>query len=238
MLSPVLLERLRAWWRLGHAQGKILPGGWLFPGMDPTDHVTARQLNRAVHLAAATAGLDKRVTPHVLRRSFATHLLEQKVDIRVIQVLLGHKRLETTSLYAAVTTDLLPQQPGAGAQAVARGPAAARRSGRRRAGRASADLRVHALRPGHGGVAGLLARRFHSGATAIMTALHHGRATRRQPRRPVDLFVPCLNAAHQRTFAGHCRIPAARTKPPAIVGVAFTRRRGHRDHGVGAAQSP
>ena len=107
MLSPVLLERLRAWWRLGHAQGKILPGGWLFPGMDPTDHVTARQLNRAVHLAAATAGLDKRVTPHVLRHSFATHLLEQKVDIRVIQVLLGHKRLETTSLYAAVATDLL-----------------------------------------------------------------------------------------------------------------------------------
>ena len=86
---------------------KILPGGWLFPGMDPTDHVTARQLNRAVHLATATAGLDKRVTPHVLRHSFATHLLEQKVDIRVIQVLLGHKRLETTSLYAAVATDLL-----------------------------------------------------------------------------------------------------------------------------------
>ena len=107
MLSPVLLERLRAWWRLGHAQGKILPDGWLFPGMDPTDHVTARQLNRAVHLAAATAGLDKRVTPHVLRHSFATHLLEQKVDIRVIQVLLGHKKLETTALYAAVATDLL-----------------------------------------------------------------------------------------------------------------------------------
>ena len=107
MLSPVLLERLRVWWRLGHAQGKILPDGWLFPGMDPTDHVTARQLNRAVHLAAATAGLDKRVTPHVLRHSFATHLLEQKVDIRVIQVLLGHKKLETTALYAAVATDLL-----------------------------------------------------------------------------------------------------------------------------------
>ena len=70
MLSPVLLERLRAWWRLGHAQGKILPSGWLFPGMDPTDHVTARQLNRAVHLAAATAGLDKRVTPHVLPGGF------------------------------------------------------------------------------------------------------------------------------------------------------------------------
>lgn len=107
LLSPVLLERLRAWWRLGHAQGKVRHGGWLFPGLDPTDHVTARQLNRAVHLAAATAGIDKRVTPHGLRHSFATHLLEQKVDIRVIQVLLGHKRLETTSLYAAVATDLL-----------------------------------------------------------------------------------------------------------------------------------
>ena len=107
MLSPVLLERLRAWWRLGHAQGKIRHGGWLFPGMDPTDHVTARQLNRAVHLAAATAGIDKRITPHGLRHAFATHLLEQKVDIRVIQVLLGHKRLDTTTLYAAVATDLL-----------------------------------------------------------------------------------------------------------------------------------
>lgn len=107
MLSPVLLERLRAWWRLGHSQGKIRHGGWLFPGLDPTDHVTARQLNRAVHLAAATAGIDKRITPHGLRHAFATHLLEQKVDIRVIQVLLGHKRLDTTTLYAAVATDLL-----------------------------------------------------------------------------------------------------------------------------------
>lgn len=107
MLSPVLLERLRAWWRLGHAQGKIRHGGWLFPGLDPTDHVTARQLNRAVHLAATTAGIEKRITPHGLRHAFATHLLEQRVDIRVIQVLLGHKRLDTTSLYAAVATDLL-----------------------------------------------------------------------------------------------------------------------------------
>lgn len=107
MLSPVLLERLRAWWRLGHAQGKILPGGWLFPGLDPMDPLSARQLNRAAHVAADAAKIDKRVTPHTLRHSFATHLLEQKVDIRVIQVLLGHKKLETTSLYAQVATDLL-----------------------------------------------------------------------------------------------------------------------------------
>ena len=107
MLSPVLLERLRAWWRLGHAQGKIRGDGWLFPGLDPVDPVTARQLNRAVHQAADAAKIDKRVTPHILRHSFATHLLEQKVDIRVIQVLLGHKKLETTSLYAKVATDLL-----------------------------------------------------------------------------------------------------------------------------------
>ena len=86
-------------WRLGHAQGKIRR--WLVVWPGPTDHVTARQLNRAVHLAAATAGIDKRITPHGLRHAFATHLLEQKVDIRVIQVLLGHG-LDTTTPYAAV----------------------------------------------------------------------------------------------------------------------------------------
>jgi site-specific recombinase XerD len=107
MLSPVLLERLRAWWRLGRAQGKILPGGWLFPGLDPMDPLTARQLNRAILAAALVAKIDKRVSMHTLRHSFATHLLEQKVDIRIIQVLLGHKKLETTSIYTHVATDLL-----------------------------------------------------------------------------------------------------------------------------------
>jgi site-specific recombinase XerD len=107
MLSPVLLERLRTWWRVGHAQGKILPGGWLFPGLNPVDRLSARQLNRAIRDAALAARLDKRISMHTLRHSFATHLLEQKVDIRVIQVLLGHKKLETTSVYTHVANELL-----------------------------------------------------------------------------------------------------------------------------------
>ena len=104
---PLLLERLRTWWRVARAQGKMLDGGWLFPGINPLDPITPRQLNRAIHDAALAAGIDKRVSMHTLRHSFATHLLEQKVDIRVIQVLLGHKKLDTTALYAQVATDLL-----------------------------------------------------------------------------------------------------------------------------------
>lgn len=107
MLSPVLLERLRVWWRVARAQGKMLDGGWLFPGLNPVEPLSTRQLNRAVHMAADAANIDKRVSMHTLRHSFATHLLEQKVDIRVIQVLLGHKKLETTAMYAQVATDIL-----------------------------------------------------------------------------------------------------------------------------------
>ena len=107
MLSQVLLEHLRTWWRAGRAQGKMLDGGWLFPGQNPVNPMSTRQLNRICHLAAAAAEIDKRVSMHTLRHSYATHLLEQKVDIRVIQVLLGHKRLETTALYAQVATDVL-----------------------------------------------------------------------------------------------------------------------------------
>ncbi len=107
MLSPILLERLRVWWRVARAQGKMLDGGWLFPGLNPVEPLSSRQLNRAIHFAAADAGIEKRVSMHSLRHAFATHLLEQKVDIRLIQVLLGHKKLETTALYAQVATDIL-----------------------------------------------------------------------------------------------------------------------------------
>jgi site-specific recombinase XerD len=107
MLSPALLELLRAWWREGHRLGKMLPNGWLFPGIDPVAPLSTRQLNRMCKVAAAAAELDKRISMHTLRHSFATHLLEHKTDIRVIQVLLGPKKLTTPARYAHVATKLL-----------------------------------------------------------------------------------------------------------------------------------
>ena len=98
MLSPQLLELLRAWWREGRRRSLLLPGGWLFPGRDPVEPLSARQLGRVVRAAAQAAGINKRVSPHTLRHSFATHLLEQGVDVRVIQTLLGHAKLDTTAL--------------------------------------------------------------------------------------------------------------------------------------------
>ena len=84
MLSPQLLELLRAWWRQCRSQS------WLFPGQDQIQPLTARQLNRVCHMAADAAGLGSWVTPHTLRHSFATHLLESDIDVRVIQVLFSH----------------------------------------------------------------------------------------------------------------------------------------------------
>ncbi len=97
MLSPTLLDLLRAWYRQACSQRMILPHGWLFPGQNPVNPMSTRQLNHVFHRALKAAGIDKRVSLHSLRHAFATHLLEQKEDIRVIQVLLGHKKLETTA---------------------------------------------------------------------------------------------------------------------------------------------
>jgi len=107
LLAPALLKLLRVWWIEGHRLGKMLPGGWLFPGMDPVDPLSTRQLNRIIKLAAHAAEIDKRVSMHTLRHSFATHLLEQKVDIRIIQVLLGHQKLDNTARYSHVATKTL-----------------------------------------------------------------------------------------------------------------------------------
>lgn len=107
MLSPALLALLRQWWRAAQAQRKMLRGGWLFPGQNPVNPLSTRQLRRAMESAVSLAGLEKSVSLHSLRHAFATHLLEQQTDIRVIQVLLGHKKLETTALYSQVATKIL-----------------------------------------------------------------------------------------------------------------------------------
>jgi site-specific recombinase XerD len=109
MLAPSLLELLRRWWRESQRQGKMLPNGWLFPGQNPIEPLSTRQLNRFIKAAAEAAGIDRRVSMHTLRHSFATHLLEQKVDIRLIQVLLGHKKLDNTARYSHVATKTLTE---------------------------------------------------------------------------------------------------------------------------------
>ncbi len=101
MLSPDLLGMLRQWWTAAR------PQGWLFPGRPAINPLTTRQLNRIFHLAAEAAEIKIGATLHTLRHSFATHLLESKLDIRMIQALLGHKRLDTTAHYTRVATEMI-----------------------------------------------------------------------------------------------------------------------------------
>jgi site-specific recombinase XerD len=133
MLSPDTLGMLREWW-------KVRPNRWdagvasqerlLFPGRKPGEPLTTRQLNRLFHDTAGAAGIKKAVNLHSLRHSFATHLFDRGVDIRTIQALLGHAKLETTARYTRVATgmisavvsplDALSQQPNAPAEAPVR----------------------------------------------------------------------------------------------------------------------
>lgn len=101
MLSPQLLELLRDWYQIAR------PRIYLFPGRDKIGPMTPRQLNRICHMAAELAGLPGWVAPHTLRHSFATHLLESNIDVRVIQVLLGHAKLDTTARYTQVATNII-----------------------------------------------------------------------------------------------------------------------------------
>ena len=111
LLSPALLAQLRTWYRAARAKQQVRPGSWLFPGQGG-QHLSARQLNRLFHQAADAAGIKRRVCLHSLRHSFATHLLENNTDIRVIQTLLGHKKLETTARYSHVASKTLLKVEG------------------------------------------------------------------------------------------------------------------------------
>jgi len=104
MLPAGLLALLREWWKVGRREGVMHPDGWLFPGQHYLKPLSTRQLHRIVVEAGHVAGIDKRIGPHTLRHCFATHLLEDGIDVRVIQALLGHARLDTTAFYTKVAT--------------------------------------------------------------------------------------------------------------------------------------
>jgi integrase/recombinase XerD len=110
MLSPETLSLLREWWAVRptrYDEGVAAQERWLFPGRKPGRPMTTRQLNRLFHETAQAAGIRKTVTLHSLRHSFATHLLERGTDIRVIQALLGHAKLDATARYTRVATAMI-----------------------------------------------------------------------------------------------------------------------------------
>ena len=107
MLSPQILALLHQWWPMRSAhndEGVPVQERWLFPGRGEGCHLTPRQVSRLFQQALVTAGITKRVTLHALRHSFATHLFDRGTDIRTIQALLGHEKLETTARYTRVAT--------------------------------------------------------------------------------------------------------------------------------------
>jgi integrase/recombinase XerD len=105
MLSPQLLRILRTYWRLTR------PKRWLFPGRDDERPLVPDVLHAACRSACAAAGLSKSVTVHTLRHTFATHLLENGADVRIIQVLLGHASLASTARYTQVATKTISNTP-------------------------------------------------------------------------------------------------------------------------------
>jgi integrase/recombinase XerD len=110
MLSPEMLALLRQWWTVRprrYDEGVAAQERWLFPGRKPGRPMTTRQLNRLFHETAEAAGIKKAVTLHSLRHSFATHLLERGTDIRIIQALLGHAKLDATARYTRVATAMI-----------------------------------------------------------------------------------------------------------------------------------
>ncbi|HYS84953.1 MAG TPA: tyrosine-type recombinase/integrase [Bradyrhizobium sp.] len=110
MLSAETLDLLRQWWKARPSRYDAqmpVQERWLFPGTRPGKPMTTRQLNRLFHAAADAAGIKKGVTLHALRHSFATHLLERGTDIRIIQALLGHDKLDTTARYTRVATGMI-----------------------------------------------------------------------------------------------------------------------------------
>jgi len=145
MLSPDLYALLREWWTVRSTHndaGVASTERWLFPGRGDNAHLTPRQVTRLFQQTLVSAGIMKKVTLHALRHSFATHLFDQGVDIRKIQALLGHEKLETTARYTRVATGLitaiespldqlaLPRRPKAGVTS--------KRGNRRKAGRKKA----------------------------------------------------------------------------------------------------
>jgi integrase/recombinase XerD len=110
MLSAEMLDLLRQWWKVRpshHDAGTPMQERWLFPGAKRGQTMSTRQLNRLFHQAADAAGIRKGVTLHALRHSFATHLLEHGTDIRKIQAVLGHDKLDTTARYTRVATGMI-----------------------------------------------------------------------------------------------------------------------------------